>query len=291
MARPRLDIHPHVISPDTDRYPLAPVGGIRSVWSESRTSLTPAQLVAAMDEAGIAKAAIVQSSTTYGHDNSLVADAVAAYPDRLTGVCSVDVLAPDAVAKLRNWMERGCTGLRLFTTGTTNWAQAAWLNDPATYPTWRFAADVRLPICIQVRIEGLGMLRDLMDRFPAVPIVLDHLAHPDLTAGPPYEAAAPAFELASYRQLVVKLTPVILRRARDGKATPETFLPKLVDAFGAERIAWGSNSPASPGRLADLVRDSEAALSFLSRDDFDLVMGGTAARLYPALAGQAAAFR
>ena len=106
MAAFRLDIHPHVISPDTDKYPLAPVGGKRSVWSADKVSLTPGQLVEAMDRAGVAKAALVHSSTTYGFDNSLVADAIAAYPDRFTGVCSVDVLAPDAVEKLRAQNER-----------------------------------------------------------------------------------------------------------------------------------------------------------------------------------------
>ena len=93
-------------------------------------------LVAAMDEAGVDKAAIVQASTAYGHDNTYVAEAVAAHPKRFTGVFSVDVLAPDAVAKMRHWMERGLTGLRLFTTGSTMPGQATWFADPRTYPAW-----------------------------------------------------------------------------------------------------------------------------------------------------------
>lgn len=284
MAGPRIDIHPHVISPDTEKYPLAPVGGKRSAWSAASHSLTPDQLIAAMDEAGVQKAAVVQSSTTYGYDNSLVADSVAAYPDRLTGVCSIDMMAPDAVTTLRHWMDRGCTGLRLFTTASTMPGQAGWLNDPATDPVWRLASEVRMAICIQARIEGLDMLRDMMDRFPDVPIVLDHIGHPDLSDGPPYKAAAPAFALASYEQLAVKLTPYNLKCAREGKATPESFLPRLVEAFGPGRIAWGSNYPASPGTLTASIEDMETALSFLPQGDLDLVMGGTAARLYPALA-------
>lgn len=285
MAGPRIDIHPHVISPDTEKYPLAPIGGKRSTWSASSHSLTPDQLVEAMDDAGVRQAAVVQSSTTYGYDNSLVADAVAAYPDRLTGVCSIDMLAPDAVATLRHWMDRGCTGLRLFTTASTMPGQAGWLNDPATYPIWQFASEVGMAICIQARIEGLGMLRDMMGRFPGVPIVLDHIGHPDLSDGPPYDAAGPAFALASYEQLVVKLTPYNLKCAREGMATPETFLPRLVEVFGPGRIAWGSNYPASPGTLPESIAAIETALSFLAQDDLDRVMGGNAARLYPALSG------
>ncbi len=109
-----IDIHPHIIASDTARYPLAPLGGHQSDWSRTRP-VSIEQLVAAMDEAGVQKAAIVQASTCYGHDNSYVADAVAAYPKRFTGVFSVDVLAPDAVERMRHWLGTGLTGWRLFT--------------------------------------------------------------------------------------------------------------------------------------------------------------------------------
>ncbi len=88
-----IDIHPHVISTDTQRYPNAPLGGHKSDWSRERP-VSVEQMIAAMDQAGIAKSALVQASTCYGHDNSYIADAVAAHPNRFTGVFSVDVLAP-----------------------------------------------------------------------------------------------------------------------------------------------------------------------------------------------------
>ncbi len=31
-----IDIHPHIVSPDTKRYPLAPLGGTQSTWSSER---------------------------------------------------------------------------------------------------------------------------------------------------------------------------------------------------------------------------------------------------------------
>src|ERR1700758_296808 len=101
-----IDIHPHVISTDTERYPIAPIGGHKSDWSEERP-VSVEQMIAAMDQAGIGKSALVQASTCYGHDNSYIADAVAAYPNRFTGVFSVDVLAPDACETMTRWMSRG----------------------------------------------------------------------------------------------------------------------------------------------------------------------------------------
>jgi predicted TIM-barrel fold metal-dependent hydrolase len=77
-----VDIHPHVISPDPKRFPLNPLGGTQSTWSRDRPTPYEA-LVSAMDEAGVDKAAIVQASTAYGHDNSYVAEAIAAVPSAL----------------------------------------------------------------------------------------------------------------------------------------------------------------------------------------------------------------
>ena len=75
MNIPVIDIHPHVISTDVIRYPRAPLGGHQSAWSEERP-VGVEQLIVEQDRAGIRKAALVQASTCYGHDNSYVADAV-----------------------------------------------------------------------------------------------------------------------------------------------------------------------------------------------------------------------
>src|ERR1700716_4673839 len=132
-----VDIHPHVISTDNTRYPPNPLAAVQSPWSRDRPTPFEA-LVAAMDKAGVAKAAIVQASTAYGHDNSYVAEAVAAPPKRFTGVFSVDMLAADAVEKMRHWIDRGFSGMRLFTTGSTMPGQASWVDDPRSFPGWGY---------------------------------------------------------------------------------------------------------------------------------------------------------
>src|SRR5258708_21721533 len=127
-----IDIHPHIVSPDTKRYPLAPLGGTQSAWSSERPT-TYQTLLQAMDEAGVAKAAIVHSSTAYGFDNSYVADAVAAVPSRFTGVYSIDVMTPDAVSTFDAWLARRRPGLRLFTTGSTLAEPATCVVEPQTH--------------------------------------------------------------------------------------------------------------------------------------------------------------
>jgi len=56
-----------------------------------------------------------------------------------------------------------------------------------------------------------------------------------------------------------------------------------VQEFGADRIAWGSNWPNSPGTLKQHVATAKAALAALSEAQRDAILGGTALRLYPVL--------
>jgi L-fuconolactonase len=277
-----IDIHPHIVSPDTRRYPLAPLGGKQSTWSSERPT-TYQMLLDEMDKAGVAKAAIVHSSTAYGFDNSYVADAVQAVPKRFTGVVSIDMLADDAVAKLDHWLNRGCTGLRLFTTGSTMPGQATWFTDPKTFPVWEHAAFNDVPVCMQMSHKGIPLLREIMDKFPKITIILDHLLRPPFTDGPPYAAAADLFALAKYKQVHLKVTPITVSPERWGAATPESFFGKVIDTFGASRIAWGSNFPNSLGTLSEILNAAQKAFAFAKQSDRDWIFGKTAQKLYPVL--------
>jgi L-fuconolactonase len=280
---PIIDIHPHVVSPDTKRYPLAPLGGKQSSWSSERPT-TYETLLKAMDDAGVDKAAIVHSSTAYGYDNSYAADAVLAVPSRFTGVYSIDVMAPDAVKTFDYWLGRGCTGMRLFTTGSTLPDQSTWFADPKTYPFWEHASARNIPVCMQMKQEGVPLLRQIMDRFPKVTMIIDHMARTPFEDGPPYAGAAEFLDLARYQQVYLKVTPINVTPKSWGKATPETFFGTLIDRFGASRIAWGSNFPNSLGTLSEIFNAARAAFSFAKASDQDWIFGKTALALYPALA-------
>ncbi|MEZ2127738.1 MULTISPECIES: amidohydrolase [unclassified Sinorhizobium] len=281
------DIHPHIVSRDTSRYPVVPLMGKRSEWSHERSTDLD-QLIAGMKEAGVAKAAIVHSSTTYGFDNSYVADAVAQYPDRFTGVFSSDVLADDAVQKIVYWHGRGLTGLRIFSKGSTIARQWLSLDDPRVYPAYEKCQDLGLPVCINIHAneEELKQVHAVLKRFPGVSLLLDHLGRVKVGDGAPYAKAKPLFDLAAYPNMFLKLTPRLLEdiSATDSKATSESFLPKLVQEFGSDRIAFGSNYPSSEGTMPELVNAMRKAVSVLSEKDQVGILSGTAKRLYPALA-------
>ena len=278
-----IDIHPHIISDDESKYPPAPLFGKRSDWSQERPS-TVETLIAAMDEADVAKAAVVHSSTTYGFDNSYVVDGCAKYSDRLVAVGSVDVLQPDAPQVIRDWVARGLTGLRLFTGGSTKEFDPSELEDPKSFPSWELCSELGISMCIQTGPVGIPQVKMLAGRFPKVKIILDHLARPDVLDGAPYAAAASLFELAPFANIYLKLTPRIFGDVKRGAASADTFFPKVVAAFGSKRMAWGSNYPTSEGTLVANLAKAKAALASRSQDDQEWIFGKTAQTLYPKLA-------
>lgn len=283
MASRYVDIHPHVISDDEGRYPPAPLFGKRSDWSQERPS-TVETLIAQMDDAGVDKAAVVHSSTTYGFDNSYVVDACNSHPDRLIAVGSVDLLADDAQETIRAWTSKGLAGLRVFTGGSTKDFDPSELDDPRAYGAWELLGELGLTMCIQTGPVGLDAVRSLATRFPEVPIILDHLGRPDVTDGPPYAAAQSMFDMADVPSIYLKLTPRIMGDSVKGSATPDTFFPKLVETFGADRLAWGSNYPTSPGTLAEIKATAEDRLRSLADADREWIFAKTAQKLYPSLA-------
>ena len=184
----------------------------------------------AMDDAGVAKAAIVHSSTAYGYDNSYVADAVAAVPSRFTGVYSIDVLAPDAVKTFDYWLGRGCTGMRLFTTGSTMPGQATWFADPKTYPFWEHAAAKNIPVCVQMKQEGIPLLR--ADHGP-VSQGDDHsrspVEHVRARMDRPTPARTRSLRWPSTSRSISRSRPInVTPRAGWGKGDPATFFGKIV---------------------------------------------------------------
>lgn len=275
-----FDTHTHVISPDAATYPTDPIGGKQSDWSRERP-VDADGLLRAMDAAGIERAVVVQASTVYGHDNRYVADTVRAHRDRFVGVYSIDAMAADAVERIDHWQSEGLYGFRLFTTGSTMPGQAAWLGHPDSYPAWAHAEALGIPVCLQMTMDGLPVLRDLLTRFPRVRVLLDHCARPDLTGGKPYEAAKALFEMAAFPGVYLKLTNRTLESATQGASTPADFLAAVLAAFGADRIAWGSNFPAAAGTLASLADTAREVLGTLSPTDRDAITHGTAKRLYP----------
>jgi L-fuconolactonase len=161
--------------------------------------------------------------------------------------------------------------------------QAKWFADPKTYPFWEHAAAKNIPVCMQMKQEGIPLLRQVMDRFPRVTMILDHLSRVPYADGPPYAQAEEFLALAKYRQVYLKITPINVSPKNWGKGSPETLFGQVIERFGADRIAWGSNFPNSLGTLKEILTAAQKAFAFAKASDQDWIFGKTAQVLYPVL--------
>ena len=280
--RPKLmrivESHCHVMSDDQRQYPRD-LGPKPAAWVRD---LTGEDFLALMNGASVDRALLVQAFGAYRYDNSYVADVAARHPERFAAVCIVDVLKSDAADKLTYWVkDRGVRGLRVVT-----WTEPeTMLDDPRINPVWRRASDLRLPVCVLTNFHQLNRLARVLERFPELLLALDHLGLPRLYDGPDFEDEQPLFELARFPNFFGKFSSwTIAAAAKNHNRGCADFFRRLIDSFGAHRLMWGSNFPASNDRsyqgFVDLAREQ---LSFLLPDEQRWLFADTALRLWPTL--------
>jgi L-fuconolactonase len=289
-----IDTHLHPIADDLACYPISPIGGVQSEWSRG-LQLTGDEILAHMRRAGVSQATLVQASTVHGYDNQYCAACCELHPRDFVGVCCIDPLAPNAADTLSHWIEgRGMRGVRLFTITATHFpdepatqTQGRWLDDPRTYPVWERVQQLGIPIDIQTSTAGLDMVMTMLERYPAIPVILDHLAGVPLDDGPPYAAGAALWHLSRFPNCYLKFTTNTIRAAAQGRSRVQPFFEMLIERFGADRLLWGSNFPATRGAndapYVQLVDEARAALGSLPSTTQEQLFAGTARHLYPAL--------
>jgi predicted TIM-barrel fold metal-dependent hydrolase len=171
--------------------------------------------------AGIDKTVLVQGYGAYEYDNSYAADCARAHPDKFACVVIVDQRRHGAPERLNYWVEeRGARGLRLVTTTEPE----TFLDDPQTFPVWQTAAALGIPICIMTRFRQVALLHTALERFPNVPVALDHLGAPRLSDI--LRQPATAFRPCALREFVFEvLDRDLVRRATGKKQFQGIFRP------------------------------------------------------------------
>jgi len=271
-----VDTHVHVISPDQQKYPRR--AGNLPEWVQDLSGET---LLALNHEAGVDRTVLVQGFGPYAYDNSYAADCAVQHPDRFACVSIVDQLQKNAADRLTYWAkERGACGARLITIAESE----VMLDEPRALMLWERAAELDIPLCIMTRFHQVPRLPAMLERFPNLPVALDHLALPPLSEGVPYAALKPLFELVRFPKLYLKFSSETIYAARKGKSTPREFFRRLVEHFGPKRIMWGSNFPATHDRgLKEQLEMARAELSFLPAEDQRWLFGEAALALWPML--------
>jgi L-fuconolactonase len=239
------------------------------------------QHVAMMDEAGVDAAVLVQT-VPQGFDNSYMIGAAARHPGRFAVVGVLDAAGPDVDADVAAWRETPyAVGLRLvaFTPQREQRLRAGF------YDALLAAAESRaIPVFVYAprlpdEVEAIAR------SYPNLRIVLDHLnlPQPPLLADgeDPWQNLSRVISLARFPNVAVKWSalPTLSREAYPfSDLWPK--LHRVLEAFGLERAAWGS----------DITRDgaghtyAEAVGFVRETDELDdgekaLLLGGTLRKL------------
>ena len=159
----------------------------RWIGADVPDELPVSATIGALDAAGVRRAVITAWWAPDGPmvSNDEVADFVAAYPDRLVGLASVDLLRPmEAVRELRRAVRvLGLRGLRLLP-----WLWGLPPNDRRYYPLYAECVELGIPFCLQVGHTGplrssepgrpIPYLDEVALDFPELTIVAGHIGYP-----------------------------------------------------------------------------------------------------------------
>ena len=270
----RVDAHLHV-------WRAAAAGDSQVATIVPPSIDVPIELVAAyLDEHGVDRAVLVQPVFP-GEDNSYVAECARNQPHRFAAVCVVDPTQPGAEGRLAYWVEeRGCRGLRLRPRFPR---EAALFGDPSTFALWRTASRTQTVVSVLAAPEHLPALAELLERFPGVDVIVDHLGHPDLAAGRGRPALLALLKLAMFPRLFVKLSGFYhFTKEHYPYSDCIDSVRILYDRFGAQRLIWGSDFPhvvltmSYPRSLHWLEREC----SFIPPAERELILGRNALKLY-----------
>jgi predicted TIM-barrel fold metal-dependent hydrolase len=269
-----IDTHTHVVSSDKVKHPLDP--GARG-WS-TEVSNDVEDLISEMDRAGVECATLVQPAGTYGLDNIYQCDSAKQYAPRTVAVGILDPAAPDAADKLSYWVnEHGMKGVRL--------QSQAEADDPRCDTLWERAEALGVPISIGGggQPEKVDRIRNVAARHANVIFAPDHFAG---WSGSSDKAAMTAAleDLAKLTNAYLRISSTSLGPYADLIPAENELFRRVIDAFTPQRMMWGSNFPSSrDGGYIGQVQLGLAALSWLSDDDRDWIMGETAHKLWPML--------
>lgn len=311
---PVIDTHMHVWSDDARRYPFS--HPYKPDFRRPPTRATVEMLLADMAQNGVTHAILVQV-IYHGWDNRYVADCLARYcgkaraapggrgaighetighetigpstrrgaggPFRGQGL--IDPTDPAAAEKLEYWVrERGLSGMRL--SPIYYQGRDAWLDAKTSDPLWRKAEALGAVFNLFIASHQLPKLARMIERFPAVPVLIDHLAY--IRADAPATQLDKLLALQRYPNVAIKVSE--LQSISPGKQYPyrDTYalVKRVYDVFGPDRLVWGTGFPGAARAYyhcptleqeLDLIRKH---IPFFTDEDKKKILGSNAARIW-----------
>ena len=149
------------------------------------------------------------------------------------------------------------------------------LVSPGSQRLWDAAERLGLAVLILSLPDGLDAVVAAAGARPRHPVVVDHCGFVDVVED--LERLAPFVALEN---VYLKVSSRVLVQG-----DPAWIVRRLADRFGAGRLMWGSDFPASDARsYREWVELGRASVKQLAEEEAGLFLGGTALRIWPELA-------
>jgi len=267
MSMRITDAQLHVWRPDTSEHPW-PAG--THTFSHG-PSMSAEDLVTLMDGAGVDRAVLVPPSWA-GDSNDDCADAARRYPERFAVAGRVPLHAPLTATQLAELRDRwGLMALRFtFARG----AAAGWMTDGTADWLWGAAEEIDIPVFIYA--PGLADQVDVVaSAHPRLRLTLDHLMlATDWRDHELTEPIAQTIALARHPNVSVKAS-ALHTFVTDGYPfrSLHSRLREVVDAYGPERVFWGSDITRDTARYPEAVRMFTEGIDFLDERSRRLILG------------------
>ena len=145
------------------------------------------------------------------------------------------------------------------------------------------ARELGVAINLLMQLEHIPALAGLAERFPQVPILIDHMASPDVTAGTGSAAFKDLLNLRRFPQVSVKVSGYYYHSDQGWPYRDcHSFFKALHDAYGAKRLIWGSDFPhvILKSSYASVLALQERFYTYLSSTEMAAIMGGNAEAVY-----------
>lgn len=255
----------HIFHPDQERFPIHPSAAYRPRVPDTDDPL--ADYLARMQTEGIDRAVLVHPEP-YGDDHRLVLACLEREPELFLGTSLFYPKDPDAPQKLADLVAR--QPKIIATRFHAHRGKEMYLDsfvDRNVRALWEKAVELGLIVELHIGPDYAAQIADVLLDLPDSTVLIDHLAEPHMGNAVEY---AHVLELSRFDQVYMKLSG--LNHFAQDEPLYESALPftrQVVEAFGPERLVWGSGTP----RIVD------AHMPAHSEADRTRVKGGNLQRL------------
>ncbi len=229
-------------------------------------------LLKEMQAAGVDRAIIVPPSWE-GERNDLALAAAAAHPNRFAIMGRIDPCLPESRARIAGWRTQpGMLGMR-FTFHMPPFKEM--LSDGSLDWLWSSAEKAGVPIMLLMHQQNSPLVDRIAVQYPKLKLVIDHMAVPPGPRGhDAFTEIDQLLKLAARPNIAVKASGI---PALALDAYPYTslhpYLRAVYDAFGAQRVFWGTDLTRLPCSYRQALTMFTEELPWLSEADKEWTMG------------------